>query len=80
MSLYLPTCLCSCHQSITNPAPIVGFDPLIDSDVVAAATACSVCQPRHSRIFDKPRTPYKPLPVPYSTDTDGETKGEGAES
>ena len=79
MSVYLPLCECRCHTSITNLRPLVGFDPTIDTDVVEAAVACSQCQPAHARIFDKPRLPYKPLPVPYST-PDGNTKGEGAES
>lgn len=69
-------CLCSCHQSVTDRYPLVGFDANEDADVVAAATACSQCIALHTRIFEKP--PKRPAPVPlpttYSTD------GEGAES
>lgn len=73
-------CICSCHASITEPYPIIGFDANEDVDVIAAATACSKCLGLHTRIFEKP--PKRPLPLllPYSTDSDGDTKGEGAES
>lgn len=71
-------CCCSCHQSLTEPYPVIGFDANEPVDVIAAATACSLCRGLHARIFEKPPRPYRPSSSTYSTDA-SEEKGEGAE-